>query len=72
VTRDAAKKELTETARALLAAIQAVERFRTLRPRASIEEAEHVRREAKRLNVEAMARFKTCCARLAIHAKGGV
>ena len=72
MTRDAAKQELVETARALLAAMQAGERMTALGPQTSLQEAEHVQADVERLKAKALARFKTMCARLAVYAKNGV
>lgn len=72
MNRDAAKQELKETALKLLDAMQAERRMTELGPEASAEEAAHVQREAQQLKRAAMRRFKTMCARLAIHAKGGL
>lgn len=71
MTKDAARRELAETARLALAAMAAEERMVSLGSGASVAEAEHVRREAARLHDAAMARFKLMCYRLACHAKEG-
>lgn len=70
MNREGAKQELGATARLLLDAMGAERRMTELRPEATLEEAEHVRQEAERLRAEALARFKTCCWRLAVYAKG--
>lgn len=72
MTRDEAERELRETAQALLSAMRAGEQMMTISPQASLEKAKLVQREAHQQAAQAMARFKTMCARLAIYAKNGV
>ncbi len=72
MTRDEVQRELGDTARLLLDSMNAERRMVELDVNASLEEARAVLQQAQETRVLAMARFKTMCWRLAVHAKEGI